>query len=107
MDFSQDKTLAEIVDRISQKVNPTKICLFGSRARGDHHPESDYDFTLIYDGEKFKRDVKIEARRSCRCIDASMDIPVLTSDELRRYYRSSIHSNAKLPKMESLSMGSK
>jgi uncharacterized protein len=34
----------EIVARIREAVNPWRIVLFGSRARGDHREESDYDF---------------------------------------------------------------
>ncbi len=61
------------------------IYLFGSRARGDNKPDSDYDLTLIYDGELSKREVKLASRRSCWEIDASMDIMLLTSDELQRF----------------------
>ena len=25
-----------------------RLCLFGSRARGDHRPDSDYDLSLIH-----------------------------------------------------------
>ncbi len=80
-----DPTLTEITRRIVAQVQPTKIFLFGSRARGDNRPDSDYDLVLIYDGEKNKRQVKIESRRSCRDVDASIDILTLTSEELNRY----------------------
>ena len=86
MEILKDKTLSEIVGKIVNQINPTKIYLFGSRARGDHRLDSDYDFVLIYDGNKSKREVKIEARRSCRNISASMDILVLTSDEVKRFH---------------------
>ena len=66
-------------------INPTKIYLFGSRARGDFQPESDYDITLVYDGDLSKREVKIESRRSCRGIRAAMDILVISSEELNDF----------------------
>lgn len=36
----------EIVERLISKFNPTRIYLFGSRARGDARPDSDYDFLI-------------------------------------------------------------
>lgn len=61
----EDTILQEIVRRIVEKVKPTSIYLFGSRARGDHDESSDYDIALIYDGEKSKREIKIESRHVC------------------------------------------
>jgi predicted nucleotidyltransferase len=34
---------SEIIACITQAVRPWRIVLFGSRARGDHRDESDYD----------------------------------------------------------------
>jgi len=42
--------LDEIVNRIKKEVNPRKIILFGSRARGDAHKNADID--LAVDSEK-------------------------------------------------------
>ncbi|MBP8952465.1 MAG: nucleotidyltransferase domain-containing protein [Armatimonadetes bacterium] len=39
--------LDEIVRRIREAVDPDKIILFGSRARGDAGPDSDYDILII------------------------------------------------------------
>ena len=41
------EVLDEIVRRIVEAVDPDKIILFGSRARGDAHPDSDYDILII------------------------------------------------------------
>ncbi len=80
-----DPKLTEIVEKIVAAVQPTKIYLFGSRARGDNQPDSDYDLAIIYDGEKSKRDVKLEIYKLFDRWDFSMDLPVLTSNELKRY----------------------
>jgi len=39
--------LAEIVRRLVEEIHPQKIILFGSRARGEAHPQSDVDLLLI------------------------------------------------------------
>ena len=46
-----DPTLDKIVSVIVRAVHPNKIILFGSRARGDARPDSDYDFVVIKEGE--------------------------------------------------------
>jgi len=46
--FADDEAaLSEIVRRLVQAVDPDRIILFGSRARGDHRPDSDVDLLLI------------------------------------------------------------
>ena len=42
-----EAVLAEIVQRLVRAVDPDRIILFGSRARGDHRPDSDLDLLLI------------------------------------------------------------
>ena len=39
-----EATLAEAVRRLVEALQPGRIYLFGSRARGDAHQDSDYDF---------------------------------------------------------------
>ena len=45
--LSEDPILQEIVRRIVEVANPDRIILFGSRARGDARPDSDYDILII------------------------------------------------------------
>ncbi len=46
---------AEFTKRVNRwaqrQPGPVSVILFGSRARGDHGPESDWDFALVFDGE--------------------------------------------------------
>ena len=41
--------LNEVVHRLVEAVDPDRIVLFGSRARGDAHPDSDIDLLIIKD----------------------------------------------------------
>lgn len=47
----QDKKLKNFIDQLRKRFgrNLKKIILFGSRARGDHSNESDYDLLLIFE----------------------------------------------------------
>jgi len=42
-----EKNIAEIVDTITELVQPERIILFGSRARGAAHRYADYDIALV------------------------------------------------------------
>ena len=44
-----EKELKEYVERVKDRVRLHAAILFGSRARGDHGPWSDYDLLLIGD----------------------------------------------------------
>jgi len=38
----------EITRRIVEAVSPERVILFGSRARGDHRPDSDIDLLVVF-----------------------------------------------------------
>jgi predicted nucleotidyltransferase len=42
-----DEQLAEAVRRLVEALQPERIYLFGSRARGDARDDSDYDFLVV------------------------------------------------------------
>jgi predicted nucleotidyltransferase len=45
----QDPKLQEAVRRLVAALRPRVIILFGSRARGAHRPDSDYDLLVVSD----------------------------------------------------------
>jgi len=45
--FRRDARLAEAVRRLVAAYKPERIYLFGSKARGDDGPDSDYDLLII------------------------------------------------------------
>jgi len=49
--YSPDNTLAEIVRRLVAAFQPEEIYLFGSKARGDSSPDSDYNLMVIVSNE--------------------------------------------------------
>jgi predicted nucleotidyltransferase len=60
----------DIVRRIVDVAQPEKVILFGSRARGDAHPGSDYDLLVI------KQSDEPRYRRSAPLYVALADLPV-------------------------------
>lgn len=45
--LEHDPVLAEIVGRLVEAYKPERIYLFGSMARGDAGPDSDYDLLIV------------------------------------------------------------
>lgn len=45
-----DDLLKEMTDAIVRELNPRKVVLFGSHARGTARPDSDLDFLIVEDG---------------------------------------------------------
>lgn len=46
-DSNDEPVLAEIVHRLVKAFHPQRVYLFGSRARGDDGPDSDYDLMVV------------------------------------------------------------
>lgn len=75
----------EIVRRIVAATDPDKIIVFGSRARGDHRPDSDIDILVIKESSepRYKRSRGLYGMLSD--IMVGVDIVVYTPDEVREW----------------------
>jgi predicted nucleotidyltransferase len=88
-----DTRLQAIVSRLVKAYSPERIYLFGSHARGDVGPDSDYDLLVIVSD-----DAPPEQRRSrlayevLRGTGVAVDVIVWTRDyfERRRHVRASL-----------------
>jgi uncharacterized protein len=49
--LADDRILAELVRRLVKAFHPERIFLFGSKARGDASPDSDYDLLVLVGDE--------------------------------------------------------
>jgi predicted nucleotidyltransferase len=74
----------EVIERLTSfivdKVSPEKIILFGSRARGDHKVDSDYDILILTKGEISNFEVTRKIRRELFHTDLTLDIDFLAVD---------------------------
>jgi predicted nucleotidyltransferase len=70
MNPPSDDLIGDIVRRIVETAQPEKIILFGSRARGDARPNSDFDVLVI------KESSEPSYRRDAPLYVALADLPV-------------------------------
>jgi uncharacterized protein len=72
----------EAVQRIAAAINPQQIILFGSRARGDNRPDSDYDLLIVVD-DNAGRPMELAGRAytAVRGKDFGLDIVVYPRSE--------------------------
>lgn len=71
-----------IVERLKHGLAAERIYLFGSHARGEAGPDSDFDFLIVVPESASSRyDRAVEARRLVSDIFAPKDIIVLTRQE--------------------------
>jgi len=75
----------EIVRRIVRKVDPLKVILFGSHARGDARPDSDVDLMVIKDSSepRYRRAGPIYTLLAD--LSAEVEVMVYTPEEVRQW----------------------
>ena len=78
------RILDAIVERIVQTVQPEKIILFGSAARGEMNRHSDVDILVVKDASDL-RDLTGEIYHSLYGVGAAVDIIMVTPDDVERY----------------------
>ncbi|MSQ15920.1 MAG: HEPN domain-containing protein [Dehalococcoidia bacterium] len=76
--------LAEMTDRIVREFHPVRIVLFGSQARGDARPWSDFDLLVVLRECADKRQMMMDIGEALSDIRVSKDIIVTTPDEIAR-----------------------
>jgi predicted nucleotidyltransferase len=90
-----EELLRNMTERIVREVNPLKVVLFGSYARGTARPDSDLDFLII-------EDTPFNAQRSRRAeqtrlwmlfpdVRVSIDFLVYSSEEVTKWETSRNH----------------
>ena len=91
---TEDPALGAIIDRLVQIFRPDRIYLFGSAARGDAGPNSDYDLMIIVPDATpaVMRDTG-PAYRALWRLGAAVDLLVWTRAE----FDSRLHLRASLP----------
>ncbi len=81
-----DALYREIVRRIVAVANPDKVIVFGSRARGEHRPDSDVDLLVIKDSSepRYKRARALYG--ALADLPVEVDILVYTPQEIAEWH---------------------
>jgi predicted nucleotidyltransferase len=79
-----EEILQEIVRRIVAAVQPQKIILFGSAARGEMGPDSDLDL-LVIKSCRHRRETARRIRRTLIGLGIPKDVIVATPEDIERY----------------------
>lgn len=89
-----DPKLAEVVRRLVEAYRPERVYLFGSIARGEAGPDSDFDLLLVVpdDAQPERRRSRL-AYEALRGTGTAVDVLVCT----RSYFDARAHLKASLP----------
>ena len=91
---ADDPVLAEVMRRLVEVYHPLRIYLFGSVARGDAGPDSDYDLMVVVPDETPPelQDSKL-GYRALQGLGIAKDLLVWP----RRFFEEQLHLRASLP----------
>lgn len=82
--MADKKIVDQIVKAVLEVIKADKIILFGSQARGDARPTSDYDILVIKDIIDDERMTLKKLYRKMLEIDAAVDIILKSSEGLEK-----------------------
>ena len=82
---SDPEVIEQLVARIIELVQPLRIILFGSAARGEMGPDSDIDVLVVMPEGVHRRRTAQLLYRQIRGLGVPFDILVATPDDLERH----------------------
>ena len=82
---SDPEVIEQLVERIIELVQPLRIILFGSAARGEMGPDSDIDVVVVMPEGVHRRRTAQLLYRQIRGLGVPFDILVATPDDLERH----------------------
>lgn len=77
-----DVKLNDIVARLVEAIDPDRIIMFGSRARGDAQPDSDLDLLIVKDSDELQHRRAIPAYNALSGTGIPTDIIWRTATEI-------------------------
>lgn len=83
--LKNNKPLSIIVEKLIQTFHPEAVYLFGSKARGNSGPDSDYDLMVIVSHSSepgYRR--AVQAHEALGAMSMAVDVVVVTRDEFER-----------------------
>jgi predicted nucleotidyltransferase len=80
--LSIDAIIDEMVRRIVARFDPLQVILFGSRARGDAHADSDVDLLVVFPQVENTRLMAVAIRGELGGLGVAKDVVVTTPEEI-------------------------
>jgi len=80
-----ERVLKELVRRIAESVQPRRIVLFGSAARGEMGPSSDLDVLVVMPDGVHRRKTAQAICRSLSGLGVAKDVVVVTETDVREH----------------------
>ena len=77
--------VSEVVRRIVRLVAPVKVILFGSRARGDARPDSDFDLLVVRESDKLRHERSAPIYTALADVPAEVEVMVYTPAEIEEW----------------------
>lgn len=81
----QPDALRDLVRQVVAAVRPLKVILFGSRARGDAKPDSDYDLMVVVRNGTHRLHTALKLYGTIQKNGLVCDFLVSTPDDFKRY----------------------
>src|SRR5947209_1788464 len=79
-----DPLLEAVTRVIVTELSPRRVILFGSRARGEHRPDSDYDLMVLIDSPDAAAECEPAIRERMSAFDSSVDVLVASAGDFER-----------------------
>jgi predicted nucleotidyltransferase len=81
--------LDTVIERIVEVADPERILLFGSGARGEMGPHSDFDLLVVKEeGDVSRRDLVGEIYMNLIGVGQAVDVIIVTPEEVEEYHDS-------------------
>jgi predicted nucleotidyltransferase len=77
--------LEQVVERVRDVLEPDRIVLFGSRARGDDRADSDFDVLVVADSDEPRYRRSAPLYRILADLPVEVEIAVYTPDEVHEW----------------------
>ena len=77
--------LRDVIVRIVKTVNPRRLILFGSWARGERSRDSDVDLLVVMRGPVHRRDLAAMIYRNLHGVPIPVDVIVVTEDDVLQF----------------------
>jgi predicted nucleotidyltransferase len=85
MKDARTDVIEDIVRRVVETVQPQRVVLFGSRARGDSRPDSDFDLLVIKESDEPRYRRSIPLYVALADLPAEVEVIVYTPEEVAEW----------------------